>query len=311
LVKTDCSIFKIHVPYLEHPLTMSSANDILEIVSFLIRSKGAQKLTDVGKAVYISKSTVYRIMSSLKTAGWVVQDPLTRKYAIGTRLLELAFSLTSQIDLKEISLPFLQALNSETKESVMLSARVGLERMYLEQVRNDYGLQPIVEIGRRMPLWIGASGKAILAHLEEGEIETVLGGAKQSGLAHFASGKPVDFLKLRQELTKIRSQGFALSRNERMAGLTSVAAPIFSNAHRVVGAISVGGATGRFSLELARRYAPMVKKTAERISLQLAAKPDVRAPDSENSKHRPPAKSRGGRGGRALPTPSKGRYGRR
>jgi DNA-binding IclR family transcriptional regulator len=254
---------------------MSSAKDTIEIVSFFITSKGPQKLTDVGKAVHISNSTVHRIMSSLKTAGWVVQDLLTKKYEVGPRLLEMAFRLTSQMDLKDISLPFLQRLNGEVKEVVTLSARVGLERIYVQQVLSDHELQPIVEIGTRLPLWVGASGKAILAYLEEEEIESVMKVAEQSGSSHFASGDAIDFRKLRQELIKIRSQGFSLSKSERVAGTTSVAAPIFSNGH-VVGSLSVGGPTVRFSLELARRYAPMVKKTAGRISLQLVAKPDVR-----------------------------------
>ena len=252
---------------------MSSAKDAVEIVSFLVRSKGPQKLTDVGKALHISNSTVHRIMSSLKSAEWVVQEPLTKRYKVGTRFLEVALSLTSQIDLKDVSLPLLRSLHSEANESVMLSARVGLERIYLEQMRSDYELQPIVEIGKRYPLWLGASGKAILAYLEEGERETVIARAKGSGPPISASGQAIDFDKLRQELIRVRARGFSLSKGERIAGTNSVAAPVFSRDRRVVGAISLGGPAVRFSFEQARRYGPRVKEIAEKISLQLVEQP--------------------------------------
>jgi DNA-binding IclR family transcriptional regulator len=158
-------------------------------------------------------------------------------------------------------------------ESVMLSARVGLERIYVEQMRSDYELQPIVEIGRRYPLWLGASGKAILAYLEEGERETVIARAKESGLVVSASGQAIDFSNLRQELIRVRAHGFSLSKGERIAGTNSVAAPVFSRDRRVVGAISLGGPAVRFSFDRARRFGPRVKEIAEKISFQLVAQP--------------------------------------
>jgi DNA-binding IclR family transcriptional regulator len=250
---------------------MSSAKDAVEIISFLVRSKSPQKLTDVGKALHISNSTAHRIMSSLKNAEWVIQELATKRYKVGTRFLEVALSLTSQIDLKDVSLPLLRSLHSEVNESVMLSARVGLERIYVEQMRSDYELQPIVDIGRRYPLWLGASGKAIMAYLEEEEREIVIAQARDSGSAFLAPGQAIDFDKLRQELIRIRSRGFSLSKGERIPGTNSVGAPIFSRDHRVVGSISLGGPAVRFSFEMARRYGPRVKEIAERISLQLVA----------------------------------------
>jgi DNA-binding IclR family transcriptional regulator len=267
------SKYESRIPYMEYISLMSSAKDTVEIISFLVRSKGPQKLTDVGKALNISNSTVHRILSSLKGTEWVTQESVTKRYKVGTRFLEVALSLTSQIDLKDVSLPLLRSLHSEVNESVMLSARIGLERIYVEQMRSDYELQPIVEIGKRYPLWLGASGKAILAYLEEEERETVIARAKESGPAFSASGQAINFDKLRQELTRVRALGFSLSRGERIPGTNSVAAPIFSRDHRVVGSISLGGPAVRFTFELARRYGPRVKEIAERISLQLVAQP--------------------------------------
>lgn len=251
---------------------MSSSNRFLAIVTFIIKSEEPKRLTEISKALNISTSTVYRILRSLKSAEWVVQDQVTKKYKVGIHLLELALSLISRLDLKNISLPFLELLNKEVNESVMLSTCVDLERIYVEQVRSHHELQHIVELGKRMPLWVGAPGKAMLAYLEETEIEQVIDRLKESGIRFFASGQGIDIDKLREELAETRNRGFSTSSGERIAGTNAVAAPIFNRDHRVVGAISIGGPAPRFSLEVATGYGPLIKEMADKITLQLVGK---------------------------------------
>jgi DNA-binding IclR family transcriptional regulator len=255
---------------------MSAVKHTINIVNFLAHNRGPQKITDISKALNVSSSTVHRILSSLKNAEWVVQDHVTRKYEIGTCLLEFALSLSSQVDLKDVSLPFLRLLNSEVKEAVMLSARVGFEKIYIEQIRSNYELQHIVELGKRLPLWAGASGKAILAYLKKEEIENVMRRLKRLRIRVLASGQLIDVEKLRQELVEIRDRGFSISKGERIAWVNSVAAPIFDSSHRVVGAISIGGPEPRFGLELAIRYGPSVRESANNISIQIGGLPHLR-----------------------------------
>ena len=91
---------------------MSSAKDTMDVVSFLIKNRGPQKLTDVGNTLGINNSTIHRMLTSLKSTEWVIQDPETKKYNVGTRLLEVALSLTSQMTLKDVSLPLLRSVHS-------------------------------------------------------------------------------------------------------------------------------------------------------------------------------------------------------
>lgn len=253
---------------------MSAVKHAINIVDFLAHSRGPQKLTDISKTINVSSSTVHRILGSLKSAEWVVQDHVTRRYKLGTGVLELALSLTSQVDLKDVSMPLLRLLSGEVKEAVMLSTRVGLERIYVEQIRSNYELQHIVELGKRLPLWAGASGKAILAFLEKEEVETIMHTLKGPKL-RFASGQFIKVKKLGRELVEIRDKGFSISRGERIAGVNAVAAPIFDRNHQVVGAISIGGPEARFRLELAIRYGPLVREFANNISLQLGDYPQL------------------------------------
>ena len=248
---------------------MAAANHTIAIIEFLVSSKNPNKLTAISKGLHINISTAYRILSSLKNCEWVNRDQISKKYSIGIRLLEIAFSLVSQIGLRNVSLPFLEFLYNKVKEGVMLSTRIGLERMYIEQIQSDHELRQIVKLGERMPLWGGSPGKAILAYMEKSEIEAVINKLGKSGVRFFASGQVINIYKLRKELSEIRREGFSLSSGERIAGSIAVAAPIFDRDQRVIGAISIGGPMARFSLDIATSSGPLVREIANKISAQL------------------------------------------
>jgi DNA-binding IclR family transcriptional regulator len=251
---------------------MSSSNDTITIVSYLVGSKAPQKLAEIGKALDISGSTAFRVLSQLKESGWVIRDPETKRYRPGVGLLELALSLISQLDLKTVAAPFLEKMGREVDEGVTLSTRIGLERIYIHHIQTEHELQQVVSWGKRLPLWCGAPGKAILAYVGHKDTEAALAGLRQSGATSFASGAPINEEKLRRELSEIRTNGFSVSSGERVLGTNSVAAPIFDH-EGVVGAISVSGPEPRLTLKMAIGYGPLVRKTADSISIELGRRP--------------------------------------
>jgi DNA-binding IclR family transcriptional regulator len=248
---------------------MSGTNRVVAITDYLISVGEPKRLTEISKELRISNSTAYRILSSLKRTEWVMQNRITKTYSVGNGLLELAISLVTQLDLRKISLPYLETLNRETRETALLSMRVDLERMDIEQMQGDHEVRQIVELGKRLPLWLGAVGKGMLAYMEEREIKAVIDNSRHSRVRFLASGQRININKLRKELAEIRKQGFSVTCGERVPGTTGVAAPIFSRDHLVVGAISVGGPVPRFSMDVAVRCSRLVSEAAKEISLQL------------------------------------------
>jgi DNA-binding IclR family transcriptional regulator len=162
----------------------------------------------------------------------------------------------------------LQLLDS-TKETVMLTMRVGLERMYLHQVPGIYEVRQIVELGKLYPLWNGAPGEVILAHLNESEIDMVMDKLSEPGSTVLASGQVLVVDEFRRSLEETRKKGFAVSSGRRIPGSVAVAAPIFRSNQEVIGAISIGGPFTRFTLGAAMEAGPSVSVAANNISMQL------------------------------------------
>lgn len=257
---------------------MKAVDRAIAILEYLGSAKSACGVTDIGRALGLSKSVVHRTLSMLDAAQWVTQDSDTERYRIGNRMLELGLSILSNMDLRSASLPYLNQLRDATTETACLSLRMGQELIFIDQIQGGHEVRLVVALGRRLPMWCGAAGKAMLAYLPESELESVLDNLGRLGTQVLASGKVVDVDRLREELVETRTRGFAVASDERLLGASGVAAPIFAHDHTVLGAISVGGILPRFTPERATTCGPPVAQAARAISSRLGD--SGRFPDS-------------------------------
>jgi DNA-binding IclR family transcriptional regulator len=89
---------------------LRATDRVVSIVSYIVSGEGPSGVTEISKKLGLSKSSAYRALSSLKNARWVTQDSDTKKYSLGSTLLEVGLSVTSRLDLRSASLPFLNKL---------------------------------------------------------------------------------------------------------------------------------------------------------------------------------------------------------
>ena len=84
-----------------------------------------------------------------------------------------------------------------------------------------------------------------------------------------ATGQTLEIEMLRDELVRIKKQGFAKSFGERVMGSAAVAAPIFNKENKVIGALSISGPQHRFTSDVLKRYASLVSQAAKNCSIDL------------------------------------------
>ncbi|MBI4334420.1 MAG: IclR family transcriptional regulator [Chloroflexi bacterium] len=248
---------------------MNTVKRAAAVLSYLGGAGAPAGVTEISKVLHLSKGTVSRLLSDLDREEFVLQHPETGKYTLGIKVLELGLLAQSRLDLRSASLPYMQQLRNATGETVTLTLRVGMDRMYIAQSPGTYEVRQVPELGRRFPLWAGGSGKVILANLEESEMEGIIDAIRKSGIGTLASGQILDVERLKAELVEVRRQGFAVTVGERLPSFAGVAAPIFERDHKVIGSIAVGGPLPRFGPEAGTRVGPAVGEAARKISLHL------------------------------------------
>lgn len=228
-------------------------------------------VSEISRELSLNKVSVFLILSSLKEAGWVVQEPVSQKYKLSENMLMFGLQLISQLELQKVAGLYLYELAQITGETTSLSIRVGLERIFILGIPGQYAFRLPIRIGERMPLWIGADGKAMLAFLPKADVEKVMKQLEDPQPALTLVGHEVDIQTLKEELIKIKVQGYAISAGEIHPERCAVASPIFGHNQRVIGSLSIRGSLPRFSRQFAQKNASLVVKTANRISQGLGA----------------------------------------
>jgi IclR family transcriptional regulator, KDG regulon repressor len=214
----------------------------------------------------LSTSAAGRLMQSMKEVGILTQDPSTRMYAVGTRVLTWAGMYLATSDVRNLALPYLQELLHETQETVSLYAREGHERVCIERLESSRSVAFVARVGRRLPIYAGAAGKVLLAFLSQDQQHEILTGLE---LTPVTPRTLVDPRALRQELETIRRQGYAVSRGEYSLDASGVAAPIFSQSGGVVAAITISGPSQRFTDDVIQDYIEKVVRVTGNISRAL------------------------------------------
>jgi len=221
---------------------------------------------EIARQLDYHPSTVGRILVTLASLEILSQNSSTHRYKMGSKVLKWGAVYLGNLDLQSITRPYMQELREKTNETVSLYVPSGNERVLIERLESTHFIRVVAHVGQRMPLYAGASGKVFLAFLPNEKSEKILETMKIESLTPQTIVNKED---LRRDLTQIRECGYSVSRGERVEGAYSVSAPLFDFRNRVIGAISISGPTNRFSDENITRYAELLVKATNLISIAL------------------------------------------
>jgi IclR family pca regulon transcriptional regulator len=141
--------------------------------------------------------------------------------------------------------------------------------LYLVRLRNADLVTANIQVGSTLPAVHTSIGKLMLADLGEAELGDRITETSFPG-QHGPNAK-VSLDELRQELTQIREQGWALQDEELAHGLRSVAGPITGAGDRVIAGVNVAVQARDWSTQrIVRELKPVLLATCAEIS-QLAA----------------------------------------
>jgi DNA-binding IclR family transcriptional regulator len=196
------------------------AIDILDVVR---KKGGAVGVSEISQDIGLAKSTVYRLLETLRDKGMLHKDRVTEAYSLGYKVLELAFSTSTNWDLINLAMPYLEELRDNFNETTALALKVGLHYTYIAEAvsHQEFRVNPI--LGRQYPLHWAGTGKAILAYIPEDELREVLKIAPYSRSTPLTVTDPEILLK---QLDQVRQDGYAVSFSERAEGAAAFASPI-------------------------------------------------------------------------------------
>jgi IclR family pca regulon transcriptional regulator len=251
--------------------TSQSLERGLSILSSFNSDRPLIGVSELSRDLELSRSTTHRYIATLAQLGYLQQDPDSKRYRLGPRVLDLGFSAINSMDLREIAAPFLRELSDETGYTVNLAILDGIDVVYIERCRTARPGQRDIDlnlhVGARLPAYCTAMGKAILAFIPESRLDELIDRIEFTPRGPNTLTGPGAF---REELARIRESGIAVNDEELAYGLRSIAAPIHSHAGEVVAALNLAVHRTMVAMdELIAHYGPAVSRTARDISLGM------------------------------------------
>lgn len=252
--------------------TVQSVERAVAILRSFSRGKPERGVNELARELGLHKSTVSRLLGTLERQGLVARNPQTGAYRLGLELIVLAAQVVEHIDLREIARPHLRELSERCQETVNLAILHEGQVMDLEQFAPPVrSVKNIGWVGRRMPPHCTAAGKVLLAHLPPDKLERFL----QSRLERLTPRTITDPERLREELRRVRVEGYAVAEEELEDGLNALAAPIHDHTGAVNAAVSLAGPAFRMPPAVFPQLAALLMETCARISAELGYRPGV------------------------------------
>lgn len=235
---------------------------MMSLLDALATTAEAASLKQLSAVTELHPSTAHRILAAMSQAR-LVERQEAGTYRLGIRLLELGNIVKSRINVREVALPFMQALHEKIGEAINLGTRHDDEIVYLERTSSGRSLVRVVYlVGGRAPLHLTSLGKLFLA--ADGP-QKVRDYARRTGLPGKTPHSLTTLETLEKELDKVRRHGIAYDDEEAEIGLKCVAAPIHDDEGKVIAALSVSAPADRHDQDWARQ----VRDTADAVSQAL------------------------------------------
>ncbi|ACD16608.1 DNA-binding transcriptional regulator KdgR [Paraburkholderia phytofirmans] len=245
-----------------------SASSIGRVFAILgaIGDSGQIGISELSQRLGMSKTTVHRVIQTLKALGYVTQEVETERYRLTIRLFELGAKALESVDLVREADVEMRRIGEATREAVHLGAFDEDAIIYIHKIDADYGLRMQSRIGRRNPLHSTAIGKVLLAWMDPADAREVLSHVefRKSTQKTLSSAEAV--LNI---LPHVREQGYGEDNEEQEEGLRCLAVPVFDRFGRVIAGLSISFPTMRCGADTKSHYVALLRKSGLAISTRL------------------------------------------
>ncbi|HEY5076111.1 MAG TPA: IclR family transcriptional regulator [Acidimicrobiia bacterium] len=243
----------------------------LAILSAFRSGRPLLGVSELGRDVGLSRSTTHRYVATLAVLGYLQQDPVTKKYRLGPRVIDLGFSAINSMELREIAAPHLRELSDETGYTVNMAILDDLDIVYVDRVRSAQPGQREIDlnlhVGARLPAYCTSLGKVLLAQLPAEERDERL---RRVDFARRGPNTLTSRTALEAELERVRREGYAINNEELAYGLRSIAAPVLTHDGAAAAAINLAVHSSMVSsADMGARFGPVLMRTAADISARL------------------------------------------
>ncbi len=210
--------------------TLSKGLTILEKLTTL---KAGMGVSELSRELGLTKSNTFRLLQTLSALGYVRREP-DKTYSATLKTWQVGRSVVENLNLRTAASQMMLYLSEETKETIYLAVRDGLNVVYIDKVESTKPIRSWNPIGGTAPLHCVGTGKAILAADYRVLRDQIIG-----SLERFTDRTITDMDELDKDVSETRLRGYAIDTGEFRQNILSFGAAIVLPNGETIGALGV------------------------------------------------------------------------
>lgn len=248
----------------EKPRVDSTLSKGLSILEHLSAHKGSKGVSDLSRALGLTKSNTFRLLQTLAALGYVRHEA-DKTYSATLKTWQVGRTVVENLNLRAAAASMMKYLADETTETVYLAVRDGLRVVYIDKIESVKPIRSWNPIGGTAPLYCVGTGKSMLA-----ETYSVLRDRVAGELTAHTDRTLVDLAALDKDMVSTKMRGYAVDTGEYRANIYSLGAAIMLPGNEVVGALGISVPDVNLKDDDIERFGALIKHAAEAISQSLS-----------------------------------------
>ena len=246
--------------------TIKSLDRAIQILEHLSKAQDGMQLSQIAQEMKQSPATLYRVLVTFEGRGLVEFDPDRQVWNVGPKAFVIGARYLRRTSLVERARPVLRKLKEQTGETANLGIEKSGQVLFLSQIETYQNIRAFFPPGTLSPMHASGIGKALLAQMDEAQFNRW---SRHNILKPFTRFTIAEKGQLKDELARIKRNGFALDNEEKNIGMRCIAAPVFDMNGEAVAAISVSGPTSRIDQEAIEALSSAVIAAAKTLTQAL------------------------------------------
>ncbi|MFE3280274.1 IclR family transcriptional regulator [Nocardia sp. NPDC059239] len=226
--------------------TSSTVATALKVLRLLADNAGSMGITEVARSLDISKSKAHLMLATLLEQGFVERGSGS-SYQLGLTAFEVGSAVPDAARFGGNLIAPMRTLADLSGEAVSLAVLRNRDAIIIQRFETKHVLRAEIGVGTRMPLISCASGKFLLAHMGEEQLDSLY---PDEALPPVSRNSIRTKSELKLLLPDIRRNRYALNDEEYAEGIAGIATGIADGSGRYIAALSIAGPSSRFHSEL-------------------------------------------------------------
>jgi len=203
------------------------------------------------------------MLRALCDEGMLEQDDLSRNYRVGIGVFALSAAMGDRFDIRAIAHLSMEAVRSETEDTVYLAIRSGYDGLCLSVLEGTYPEKTLrLSVHDRWPLGVGAFSMPLLAYLADHEVREIV----EHNAPRLAGQDLYTPTKLLQQVKETRARNYASNQIVSYPTMSAVGVPVLDAHRRPIASLCVTAIISRMPPERQRRIAALLWTESMKIS---------------------------------------------